>query len=196
MELSPLEVATAYTVFPNDGLKVTPKPIWSVYDGDKKMETAERKNVRVVDSAAASTLTKMLQAVIGDVPDGRYGTARMARQQSGLDSSVALAGKTGTGDNDLWFVGFTPRLIVVVWVGFDNNFPPFEASKGFTGSGLPLQIWAGFMRAVKKYRPDLLQGTFEVASGVMELTIDPERGCLSQNGIKEYFLVNRVPADC
>jgi membrane peptidoglycan carboxypeptidase len=196
MELSPLEVATAYTVFPNDGLKVTPKPIWSVYDGDKKMETAERKNVRVVDSAAASTLTKMLQAVIGDVPDGQYGTARMARQLSGLDSSVALAGKTGTGDNDLWFVGFTARLVVVVWVGFDNNFPPFEASKGFTGSGLPLQMWARFMRDVKKYRPDLLQGTFEVASGVMELTIDPERGCLSQNEIKEYFLVNRVPADC
>jgi len=100
----------------------------------------------------------MLQSVIGDGPDGQYGTARTARKLSLLDSTTALAGKTGTGDNDLWFVGFTPRLVVVVWVGFDNNFPPFEAAKGFSGSGLPLQIWARFMRDVRKYRADLLRG--------------------------------------
>src|SRR5437899_5577386 len=103
----------------------------------------------------------MLQSAIGDGPDGQYGTAKIARKLSGLES-VELAGKTGTGDNDLWFVGFTPRLVVVVWVGFDNNFPPFESSKGFTGSGLPLQIWTRFMRDVKKYRPELLKGGFEM----------------------------------
>ena len=93
MELSPLEVATAYTIFPNNGLKVSPKPIWAVYDGEKKLETPEKKVVRVVDAGAASTLTRMLQSVIGDGPDGQYGTARMARKLSGLESTVALAGK-------------------------------------------------------------------------------------------------------
>jgi membrane carboxypeptidase/penicillin-binding protein len=82
----------------------------------------------------------------------------MARKLSGMK----LVGKTGTGDNDLWFVGFTPRIVVVIWVGFDNNFPPFEASKGFTGSGLPLQIWGGFMRDLKKFRPELLKRSFEI----------------------------------
>jgi hypothetical protein len=50
-------------------------------------------------------------------------------------------------------------------MGFDNNFPMFEASKGFTGSGLPLQIWARFMRDVKRYRPDLLSYSFESLAG-------------------------------
>jgi penicillin-binding protein 1A len=184
MELSPLELATAYTIFPNNGVKVAPNPFWAVYDNEAKIKTTEKKSVRLIDAEAPYIVTRMLQSVTGDGPDGQYGTARMARKLSGLEPSIALAGKTGTSDNDLWFVGFTPRMVVVVWVGFDNNFPSFEASKGFTGSGLPLQIWARFMRDVKKYRPYLLQGTFEVPSSVMELTIDPERGCLSQNGIK------------
>ena len=115
----------------------------------------------MIDTGRSFVVARMLQSVIGDGPDGQYGTARMARKLSGLKSSDALAGKTGTGDADLWFIGFTPRLVVVVWVGFDNNFPSFEAAKGFSGSGLPLQIWARFMRGVKVYRQDLLQGKFE-----------------------------------
>jgi membrane peptidoglycan carboxypeptidase len=162
MELSPLELAASYTIFPNDGTKVVSNPIWVVQDNGRKITTREEKSVRLVDAGAPYVVTRMLQSVIGDGPDGQYGTARMARKLSALESTVALAGKTGTGDNDLWFVGFTPRLIVVVWVGFDNNFPPFEASKGFTGSGLPIQIWARFMQDVKKYRPDLLHGNFEI----------------------------------
>ena len=158
MELSPLQVAQAYTVFPNNGLKVAPKSITEVYDGERKLESNEEKPIRIVDAGPPLMVARMLQGVVGDGPDGQYGTARMVRKLSGLDSTVALAGKTGTGDSDLWFVGFTPRLVVVAWVGFDNNFPRFEASKGFTGSGLPLQIWAKFMKEVKKYRFDLLQG--------------------------------------
>ena len=99
----------------------------------------------------------------------------MARKLSGLEPTVALAGKTGTGDNDLWFVGFTPQMVVVVWVGFDDNYPQFETSKGFTGSGLPLQIWARFMKKVMKYRPDLLAGKFEMPSDVRALKIDHGR---------------------
>jgi hypothetical protein len=48
--------------------------------------------------------------------------------------------------------------VVAVWIGFDNNFPPFKVSEGFIGSGLPLQIWARFMREVKRYRPEVLRG--------------------------------------
>jgi membrane peptidoglycan carboxypeptidase len=163
IELTPLQLASAYTVFTNNGVKVATTSIGAVYDGERKLETAAEQANRVnVDAGAALTLTRMLQSVVDDGPDGQYGTARMARKFAGLDSSVALAGKTGTGDADLWFVGFTPRLVVVVWVGFDNNYPRFEAANGFTGAGLPLQIWARFMKGVKKNRPDLLRGDFEI----------------------------------
>jgi len=166
MELSPLQLARAYTIFSNNGVKVYPNPLLAVYDNETKIKTPEEKGVRVVDAGASYIVTQMLHGVVGDGPDGQFGTARMARGLSGLDSTVALGGKTGTGDNDLWFVGFTPRIVVVAWVGFDNNFPPFEASKGFTGSRLPLQIWARFMRGVKTYRPDLLAGKFGMPPAV------------------------------
>lgn len=58
------------------------------------------------------------------------------------------------------FGSYTPRLVITVWVGFDNNFPAFEAAKGFTESELPVQIWTKFMKDVKKYRPDLLKDSF------------------------------------
>jgi len=160
MGLSPLDLAVAYTIFPNNGVKSEPNPISAVYENGTRLTLSKHKPIRLADADAASVVTHMLQNVIGDGPDGQYWTAKMARKLSGLDTSVALAGKTGTGDNDLWFVGFTPALVVVVWVGFDNNFPAFETSKGFTGSSLPLQIWARFMREAKRYRPDLLKGEY------------------------------------
>jgi membrane peptidoglycan carboxypeptidase len=176
IELTPLEVASAYTVFPNSGEKMMPSPIRALYDHEKSLETPEHKPVGIVHADATLTVTHMLRAVIGDGPYGQYGTAKMARKLSGLDSSVSLAGKTGTGDSDLWFVGFTPRIVVVVWVGFDNNYPSFEAAKGFTGSGLPLQIWGRFMRDVKRYRPEFLEGKFEMPPADKEFAIDPAGG--------------------
>jgi membrane peptidoglycan carboxypeptidase len=154
MAVSPLDLAEAYTVFPNNGVGVAPNPIWAM-DNGTGTELSKQHTVRLIKPGAPLVVARMLQAVIGDGPDGRYGTARMVRKISGLDASVSLAGKTGTGDNDLWFIGFTPRMVVVVWVGFDNNYPEFEAAKGFTGSGLPLRIWAGFMREVKRSREEL-----------------------------------------
>lgn len=188
-------MASAYTIFADNGVKALSKPFSAIYDNEGQAKIPDDKPVPVVDPGAAFIVTQMLRSTIGDGADGQYGTAKIARKLSGLESAD-LAGKTGTGDNDLWFVGFTPKFIVVVWVGFDNNFPGFEASKGFTGSGLPLQIWANFMRKVKKYRPSLLMGNFEMPSTVRELTIDPERSCISQGGIKEYFLLNRQPPTC
>jgi membrane peptidoglycan carboxypeptidase len=160
MELSPLDLAAAYTVFPNNGVKVAPTPIRAIDDG-VSTEASEAQMVRIVRPGAPLVVARMLQAVVGHGPEGQYGTARMVRKISGLDATVPLAGKTGTaGDNDLWFVGFTPRLVVVVWVGFDNNYPPLKMSEGFTGSGLPLRIWGRFMRDVKKYQGELLKGSF------------------------------------
>ena len=52
--------------------------------------------------------------VIGDGPNGKYGTAKAARKLPGLDSTVALAGKTGTDDHNLWFIGIMPKLVLLV----------------------------------------------------------------------------------
>jgi penicillin-binding protein 1B len=154
IEISPLQLAAAYTIFPNNGLKVAPNPIRAIGDG-ASTNISEARIVRLIKPGAPLVVARMLQTVVGDGPDGPYGTARIGRRISGLDHRIRLAGKTGTGDNDLWFVGFTSQLVVVVWVGFDDNYPKFEMSKGFEGAGLPLRIWGKFMREAKKYQPDL-----------------------------------------
>src|SRR5207244_2416126 len=104
-EVSPLQLAAAYTIFANNGLRVLPKAILAAYYSEDKLKISEEKTVRVIDAGPSYIVTRMLQSAIGDGPDGQYGTARMARKLSGLES-VELAGKTGTSDSDLWFVGF------------------------------------------------------------------------------------------
>jgi membrane peptidoglycan carboxypeptidase len=163
IEITPLQLAATYTIFPNHGLKADPNPISTVYKNGTRLKGSEHNPVRLADADAASIVTRMLQSVVGHGADGQYGTAKSARKLAGLEASVEFAGKTGSTNSDLWFVGFTPRLVVVVWVGFDNNYPEFEIAKGFQGAGMPLRIWAGFMLGVKKYRPDLLIGNFRQA---------------------------------
>jgi hypothetical protein len=87
-----------------------------------------------------------------------------------------------------------PLYLAIVCLA--SELPAIDASKGFTGSGLPLQIWARFMRYAKKYRPDLLTGNFEMPPSVREISIDPNAGCISQTGIKEYYLSDRLPPVC
>src|SRR5436305_10242227 len=84
-----------------------------------------------------------------------------------------VAGKTGTS-RDGWFAGFTPNLVCVVWVGFDDNRP-----LGLTGAQSALPIWAEFVRDALKIRPDLGGDHFYRPGGIEEVEIDPETGLLA-----------------
>jgi penicillin-binding protein 1B len=135
-EATPYEMATAYNVLANGGLKVEPLTVLSVVD--EKERTLEQHDPkppeRVVHEASAFLVTSMLRSVINE------GTAAAARA---WDFRPDAAGKTGTTNDlrDAWFVGYTPDLLCVVWVGFDDNTPI-----GFAGSRVALPIWVDFMK--------------------------------------------------
>jgi penicillin-binding protein 1B len=135
-EATPYEMATAYNVLANGGLKIEPLTVLSVTDErGKTLEQHDPKPPeRVVHEASAYLVTSMLRSVINE------GTAAAARA---WDFRPDAAGKTGTTNDlrDAWFAGYTPDLLCVVWVGFDDNTPI-----GFSGSRVALPIWVDFMK--------------------------------------------------
>lgn len=167
-EASPLEVATAYTMFANLGDRVLPMPITQITSGDGRTITApmpDRKNVVRPDVAY------IMNDIMKDVVN--RGTAAQV-QGWGLRNNpgkTAFAGKTGTS-RDGWFAGFTPELLVVVYVGFDNN-----DDLGMKGSDSAMPIWADFMRSALDIHPEW-NGDWAMPAGIRKGEIDIRNGSL------------------
>jgi membrane carboxypeptidase/penicillin-binding protein len=166
-EATPYEMATAYNVLANRGLKVEPVTITRVTDDRDRV--LEQHNAplpeRVVHEESAYLVTDMLRSVLNE------GTAAGARS-AGFRSDAA--GKTGTTNDyrDAWFCGFTPDLLAVVWVGFDDNTPV-----GLSGTRAALPIWVEFMKAAESgTKPAAFPSPPE---GVVFVTIDRETGLLA-----------------
>lgn len=190
-ELSLINAVEGYTVFPNNGLKARQTPFTSVYKDGVKLELPHEAPARVTDAGAAYVLSQMLRSVLQ--PGGTAAGLRM----EGL-SNYYLALKTGTGQvADLWVVGFSPRLVVGVWVGMPKNKPALPLNQGFDGARTAGPIWTDFMRAVARHRPDLLSGEIPRPANVKTLNIRRDRGCVtSDSGVEEYFIQGREPAAC
>ena len=109
-------------------------------------------------------ITNMLGAVI------ERGTAKKAR---GTARGTAIAGKTGTS-RDGWFVGYTPNLVCVVWIGFDDN-----QQLGLTGAEAALPAWSEFINGAVALRPDLGGENFECPEGIRFVEIDSGSGLIS-----------------
>lgn len=167
-EATPLQVATAYTVFANIGDRVRPTPITRVTTGDGRTTiapTGEKTNVLRPDVAFITT--DILKDVIN------RGTAAGAHAW-GLRNSAGksgIAGKTGTS-RDGWFAGFTPELVCVVYVGFDDN-----DDLGMKGSDSAMPIWADFMQEALKLHPDWA-ADWAVPAGLRRAEIDIRNGSL------------------
>jgi penicillin-binding protein 2D len=146
---------------------------------------------RIADPGPAYVVTQMMRSVLRP-----GGTAGGALGMAGLSSDAQMSAKTGTGQvADLWFVGFSKRLVVAVWVGMPRNKPLLKMEQGFQGATAAMPIWTAFIKAVKQHRPDLLEGSFEVPLNVRALNIDPRRGCVTKGlGVVEYFIAGREPA--
>lgn len=153
-EATPLQLTTAYAVFPNGGFAVTPRSMVQVVDGDgyAVMNTAVERRP-VISEAVAYQMVSML----ADVVD--IGTGAAARS---LGVRFPVAGKTGTTDDfkDAWFVGFSSTMVAGVWVGFDQPAP--IGRDGF-GARYALPIWADFMAAAARIRKP---GEFRVPTTV------------------------------
>lgn len=169
--VSLLEVTSAYGALAYGGVAIPPTPIRSVVadTGDPLWHALTQRH-QAVSSQAAYLVTSLLKGVV------ERGTAAKARAM-GLRGIVA--GKTGTTDDyrDAWFVGYTPEVVVGVWVGFDDEQPLH-----LSGSQAALPIWTEFARQIiPSDSPD-----FVVPSGVVTREIDPQTGQLATSKCPEH----------
>ncbi len=146
--VTPMQMATAYSVFANGGYRINPWLITKITDqrGKSLVESQPplpNESVRAIDARNAFIMERLLQEV------ARVGTA--ARSQREL-KRPDLYGKTGTTNDsiDTWFNGFQPTLVAIVWMGYDN---PRSLGDRETGGGLSLPVWINFMETALKGVP-------------------------------------------
>jgi penicillin-binding protein 1B len=182
-DLSPLEVARAYATVASGGVRPEVRAIEDLVDREGR--TLERRRIRfarVLDPGTAFLATSLLEGV------ANRGTAAAVRA-NGLEGPVAA--KTGTSDaeRDLWLVGFTPELVAVVWVGFDE--PRSLVVPSSVGA---LPIWRRFITGATGGR---VRGHFPRPRGIEKIDVDPETGAVALLGCPdrrpEYFLEGTIP---
>ena len=161
VELTPLEVAEAYTVFTGQGRLRKLRALLSVTSGEDTARPKVEPGPVVARPAAAYLVTHMMRSVLNE------GTGASARSAG---FTLDAAGKSGTTNDlrDAWFVGFTPELLTVVWVGLDNNQP-----LGLSGSQAALPIWTAFMKNALAGRGG---SSFDAPEGVSFVEIDRDTG--------------------
>jgi penicillin-binding protein 1A len=183
--VSLLELVNAYAVFANQGYLVEPAFITKIEDRyGNILEEMNPSREKVIDKNTAYLMTNLLESVVQE------GTGHRAKA---LNRPVA--GKTGTTNDlqDAWFVGYTPRYISGVWVGYDNGQ---TLGRGETGSRTASPIWLEFMNKILKGTP---VREFQVPEGVVFAKIDAETGLLaipeSNKTIFECFKEGTVPTE-
>jgi penicillin-binding protein 1B len=141
-EVTPLEVAVAFSTIANGGVRTRPLAVKLVMDQDA--QPLEKRDVRV-EQVINPQLAHMMNNLLKGVLD--RGTATAARR---MGFTRPAAGKTGTTNDykDAWFVGYTPDLLAVVWVGFDG-----QSKLNLSGSEAALPIWTDFMKSATANMP-------------------------------------------
>jgi penicillin-binding protein 1B len=183
-EATPFEIATAYTLFPNGG---TIRPLKAISRLVSKGQDLPLQNAAPRTVARPDTtflVTNMMRSVINE------GTGAGARAAG---FSMDAAGKSGTTNDlrDAWFVGFTPELLTVVWVGLDDNTP-----LGLSGTQAAVPIWTAFMSRALAGRAD---ASFLPPDGVTFADIDRDTGKLASPScprvFREAFVAGTEPAE-
>ncbi len=181
-EVTPLEMVRAYTAFANGGLLSDLTPILRIADNKAKpVYQFSTQTQQVLTPQISFMITSLLQSVMNN------GTGAGVRARG---FTLPAAGKTGTS-RDGWFAGYTPDLLCIVWVGFDDN-----RELNLSGSQAALPIWAEFMKKARTLRP-LSGEEFQVPDGITEVEIDPSTGLLATERClerqKEYFINGTEP---
>jgi len=183
-EVTPMELASAYTIFPNGGILAEPISIMNVVT--TKGEVLEKKTVkmsRVFDAQPVYLTTTLMEGVVD------HGTGAAARS---LGFQGIAAGKTGTTSNykDAWFVGFTPNFLALAWVGYDDN-----TAMNMSGARAALPIWTNFMKDAAPPSPQ----DFPSPPDIVLVKIDPASGKLSNNHcpnfVEDAFIEGTEPGE-
>ncbi len=180
--VTPLEIASAYGVVANQGVRMEPIAIIKVVGRNGQvLEENKPKGKAVINERSAYILTDMMKGVLVK------GTG------TGANIGRPAGGKTGTTNdyNDAWFVGFTPDLVTAVWMGDDNN----NDLGGITGGTLPATIWRDFMSAAVAKTP---WRDFPRPTGLVTAVISPKDGLLakdpkSKDALTEIFISGTQP---
>ena len=157
-DATPMEMASAYTVFSNGGERISPIMVKSVRDANGDVvDNFQPQKTQILDPRVAYVITTMMEGVLNS------GTAVGVRARG---FTAPSAGKTGSS-HDGWFAGFTSNLLCIVWVGYDDY-----SDVHLTGSAIALPIWTEFMKhavALPEYSDTK---PFTPPQGVVELTLD------------------------
>jgi penicillin-binding protein 1A len=193
--LTPIELATAYTVFASGGVRVSPTYITRVTDRDGHiLESVDPVDFpqgprpgqrlipqaaeRVISAETAYLVTNLMESVVRD------GTGARAKTLG-----RPVAGKTGTTNDlkDAWFAGFVPQLVAVSWIGYDQERP---LGKGETGSRAALPAWLSFMQEAVK---EMVPLDFPVPDSIEFRPIDPETGLLAPEDSAQAYIEAFAP---
>ncbi|QMV42559.1 transglycosylase domain-containing protein [Cohnella cholangitidis] len=182
--VSPFEMASAFTVFANEGRRANPIAITSIRDRDGEVLYESRvREEQVITPALAFVTTQLLESVFD-----RGGTAhRVAKMLK-----RPVAGKTGTTDSDAWFVGYTPELTTAVWVGYDRG-RAITSSEAHRAA----PIFAQFTETALGGTPPRI---FPMPEGVVRVYVDPATNLLASptcpgQAVLETFLAGTEPTE-
>ena len=184
-EVTPLEVAGAYTIFANYGLRADPYFVGLVRDRNgATLEQAKPRGIPVLDRRVAFLMTKLMEGVI------TRGTGAGVRSRGFL---APAAGKTGTS-HDGWFAGYTSNLIVIVWVGYDSN-----QELPLSGAASALPIWTELMKRAVTLPQYSHVRALVAPPGVVQVTIDSDTGELATPHCprteSDYFVEGTQPSE-
>ncbi len=183
---TPMQMATAYSVFANGGYRITPYLISKITDSrdaplsEAKPALARKDAERAIDPRNAFIMTTLLHDVITS------GTATRALELKRKD----LAGKTGTTNEnvDAWFCGFNMAQVGIAWIGYDQ---PKSLGTNETGAVAALPIWITYMQRALKGVPE---ETYEPPAGVVSVRVNPETGLRDDSSrYSDWFLAEFTP---
>lgn len=184
-EVVPLELAVAYAALAADGVLPHPLSVRSVTDENGKVLHRRHLKIRSVTTPArAFLMSSLLRSAVTD------GTGSRLRH---LGIGFPVAGKTGTTNDyrDAWFVGYTPELVALVWVGFDNG-----DSLERPASAVALPIWADLMRQI---RWRMSETWFAAPAEIVTAVVCGDSGAAAveacPNQLEEFFESERAPTE-
>jgi len=172
-DASPLEMAGAYTVLANSGVRIDPLLIHSIREANGDVvEDFHNSKRPVLDPRIAYVITNMMQNVID------HGTGYTVRTRG---FTAPAAGKTGTS-HDAWFAGYTSNLLCIVWVGYDD-YSDLKLAGGATAG----PIWAEFMKRAVRLPQYSNTADFVAPTGVVTVSLDKTTNLLATASCPESY---------
>jgi penicillin-binding protein 1A len=187
-EVIPMELLTAYSIFPNKGMRSDPFFIHRIVDRDGKiLESHDPSQTPVLSPKTAFIMTDLLTSVV------KHGTATAV---GGLGFTRPSGGKTGTSNDysDAWFVGFTPQIACCVWVGMDERR---SLGYGLTGAQAAVPIYVNAMTALHRKLPiEQFEKPDSIVSARVCNLSHKLAGPSCPDVYDEYFLPGKLPDPC